>query len=378
MTDPRAQKLFEIAKQSLLGNIVEIENQKFLVAGQNQFKTLWTRDFCHSIRGLVAIGQQDVACSHAQYLLNHLREDGLVPRVVDNHLVQFRVAWQSARTLLTFLPGLKFQAPLKAQYIDEHGSNAMDSNVLLILGALQLGDQFWQRNESKLKTVWNWYQGKFHGGLLQQSAFSDWQDTTRRQGRTFLMNLLYFLAAARLQKKGWNLDLDLTAYKETLQRTFLRDGVYLSQEGYDVVSVEAHLLALESPEFLSDTEKEQLWLNLKKHPLITLDGAIGRCSYPDWPSKDLAWHIKVAQLKNYHGSITWSWIAGLGLKVARLMKDPAMIQKQLDHLEFLLSEGEVLEVYDPYRNLKPWRSWLLSSEHPFSWGAGYVAEALKS
>ena len=372
------KNIYDIAANSLRANIISLPSGKFISAGQNQFLTLWTRDFCHAVRGLIAIGEQDVAKNHLQYLLKSLREDGLVPRVLDNRQVQFRVAWQSFRKLVPVLPKLAFKEPLKAQYIDEHGSNAYDSNVLLILACLQMDEKFWQENEDQLHKVWNWYDDKFQDGLIHQTGFADWQDTTKREGKTFLMNLFYFLAASRLKQRGWSIKTDLNEYKNKIKKTFFDGNVFISMIGYPQVSIEGNLFALESEEFLDADEKKNLWSNLKQYPIIAKDGVIGRCSYPDWPAEDLAWHIKLANLKRYHGSLSWSWLVGLGLNVCTLMKDEAMTKKQLEHIQTLLRrDGEVYEVYDPDLKFAPWGSWLIKSEHPFAWGSGYLVHALK-
>ena len=370
--------ILAIAEKSLQTNIMSLPSGKFVTAGQNQFLTLWTRDFCHAVRGLIAIGEADVAKNHLSYLLKNLREDGLVPRVVDNRVVQFRVAWQSFRKLCPILPKLAFKEPLIPQYTDEHGSNAFDSNVLFMLAVLMLDDSYFAANETELKKVWSWYDDKFRDGLIYQTPFADWQDTTKREGYTFLLNLFYFLAASRLQKKGWEIKINLTHFKTKIHETFFKDGLYISQVGYPQVSVEGNLFAIEASEFLSEDGKISLWEKLKAHQIISLDQAIGRCSYPDWPESDLAWHIKFANLKRYHGSLSWSWLMGLGLKVSKIMKDEKMIAMQMAHIEKILNrDGEVYEVYDPSKNFMPWGSWLIKSEHPFAWGSGYLVEGLK-
>ena len=368
--------ILKIASESLQKNIISLPSGKFVTAGQNQFLTLWTRDFCHAIRGLIALGEVDVAKNHLTYLLNNLREDGLVPRVVDNRIVQFRVAYQSFRKLVPIFPKLAIKEPLRPQYVDEHGSHAFDSNVLVVLSALQLGEEFYKEHEERLKKVWHWYEDKFRDGLIYQAPFADWQDTTKREGHTFLLNLFYFLAASRLQKYGMK-TINLDEYKKKIVETFYKDGLFISQVGYPQVSVEAHLFLLEAEEFLNPSEKKALWEKLKAHPIITLDGAIGRCSYPDWPEEDLAWHIKFANLKRYHGSLSWSWLMGFGLRVATLMDDHEMVRQQTNHIEAILTrDGEVHEVYDPQNNFMPWKSWLLTAEHPFAWGSSYLTEAL--
>ncbi len=373
MSDP----LREIALQSLRRNIVQLPTGKFLTAGQHQFQTLWTRDFCHAVRGLVLAGEDGVAEGHLARLLANLRADGLVPRVLDNYPVQLRVAWQTVRTLVPILPGLAFREPLTPRYIDEHGSNAYDSNVLLLLAAFRMPSEFWRRHQEELRRVWEWYGDKFQDGLVLQPPFSDWQDTTNRAGKTFLLNLLLYLAAARLKERGWEVALDLPTYRQRIIEVFQSQDLFRSLEGSDVISVEGNLLALEAPEFLDREAKVRLWEALKKHPLVTLDGVLGRCSHPDWLSSDLAWHIRLAKLDRYHGALSWSWLAGLGLKVSRLMGDEVFFQRQRAHVERLLTRDDsVVEIYDPERDFRPWGSWLLDAERPFAWGAAYVLDAL--
>jgi hypothetical protein len=373
MTD----NLREIALESLRANIVHLPSGKFLTAGQHQFQTLWTRDFCHAVRGLLLAGEDEVAENHLARLLSNLREDGLVPRVLDNYPVQLRVAWQTFRTLVPKAPGLEFREPLTPRYIDEHGSNAYDSNVLLLLAALRMPLDFWRMHEVGLRRVWGWYEDKFRDGLIHQPPFSDWQDTTKREGKTYLLNLLLFLVATRLKGRGWEITLDLGAYRQRIFDAFLSDNLFRSLEGSDVISIEGNLMALEAQEFLNAEEKRRLWSALNQHPLVTLDGAIGRCSYPDWPSVELAWHIRFANLERYHGSLSWSWIAGLGLKVAQVMGDEDFTLRQQAHLQRLLTrDRSVVEIYDPAEDFRPWRSWLLKAERPFAWGAAYVLDAL--
>lgn len=371
-------KLLEISSNSLRANIIKLPSGKFLTAGQNQFQALWTRDFCHSVRGLLSLGETAVCENHLAFLLKSLRSDGLVPRVLDHLPVQLRVGWQSCRKLVPFFPGLPFREPLYPQYTDEYGSNAYDSNVLVILAALMMSDEFFNRHEFELKMVWDWYEDKFHDELIRQKAFSDWQDTTRREGKTFLLNLFYFVAATRLKKKGWKIENDLTAMKEKMVKFFWNGELFLSLQDQNVVSIEGNLFALECEEFLNPTERGLLWENLKNHFLVTNDHGIGRCSYPEWSKKDLAWHTKAANLQHYHGSLTWSWIAGLGLAVSSQMNDNEFVEIQLRHIERLLGDGpHVSRIYDPENDFQPWKSWPLSSEGSFAWGASYIVHALK-
>lgn len=371
-----------ISSRSLRANILTLPSGHYLTAGQHQFLTLWTRDFCHAVRGLLALDELDTVRDHLSLLLNSLRDDGLVPRVVDNRLVQFRVAWQAGRRLLPFLPTLAFKEPLTPQYVDEHGSRAIDSNLLVLLAALQLKERdeaWWKSHEPKLRRVYDYYQSHMKNGLIFQTPFADWQDSASRQGHAFLTNLFYFLASVRLQKVGWDLAFNGESFRTLLKQKFFVKGIFRSMETHERVSVDGNLFALEAEEFLSSEEKKELWMTLKTHPVVSLSGHIGVCSYPDYSASEIAFHVKLAKLQGYHGHLAWSWLMGLGLKVAVLMKDEDMIQKQLTLIDRVLNrDGEVLEVYAPDKNWQGWESWLVRSERPFAWGSGYLVEGLKS
>lgn len=70
-----AADIAAIAKKSLETNIVRLDNGLFLSAGAHQFKSFWTRDFCFSSRGLLAINRGDVVKNHLTYLINNRRYD---------------------------------------------------------------------------------------------------------------------------------------------------------------------------------------------------------------------------------------------------------------------------------------------------------------
>ncbi len=364
---------FEIASRSLRANILTLPSGKFVTAGQNQFLTLWTRDFCHAVRGLLVLNEDETVRNHLTFLLNSLRADGLVPRVVDNRLVQLRVAWQAARKLLPFLPKLTFKEPLKPQYTDEHGSCAIDSNLLVLMAALRLkdrprGEEWWSEHKTQLERVFHYYDDKFKDGLIFQTPFADWQDSASREGFTFLTNFFYYSVSVRMGK---------TFDKQILKNKFFdkKNGVFKTMVGSDILSVDGNLFVLEHPDFLTISEKKALWENLKATPLLN-DG-IGMCSYPDYARKDLAFHVKFARLDAYHGHLAWSWLMGLGLHVCRLMEDREMERMQRELIDRVLGrDDEVLEIYIPQDQWRGWESWLVRSERPFAWGAGYLVESL--
>ena len=84
-----------IAQTSLETNISYLKAGSFVSAGAHQFRSFWTRDFCLSCKGLLAIGKGDVLKSHLSYLIAHRRSDDLVPLYVDSMTPVTRVVMSS-------------------------------------------------------------------------------------------------------------------------------------------------------------------------------------------------------------------------------------------------------------------------------------------
>lgn len=378
---------FYVAREALLTNIVTLPSGSYLAAGQNQFHSLWTRDFCHSVRGLLIIDRDDVVENHLSVLLQNMRSDGLVPRVLDNRRVQGRVVWQTVRNLFPFLPKLSFNDPLKPEYLDEHGSAAIDSNILLLRAALQFretdrGRGWWGKHEESLKTVHAYYADKFRDGLIYQGPYSDWQDSAKREGPIYLTNLLYFMVCCELQDIGWDLAFNRQQFGAKLIETYMdsRDGLFSTLPGSAHIDLEANLFSLGARDFLDADQKSRLWASLKINLLVSRsEGTMGSCSYPDYPLSQLAWHVKFAKLHGYHGYLAWSWLIGLALKTAILMGDKEQELKQRRLISLILArDNTVLEIYNPRKEWIGWSSRLISAERPFSWGAAYLVDALKT
>ncbi len=122
----------KIAEKSLRTNIVELDSGLFLSAGANQFKSFWTRDFCFSTRGLLAIGEWAVVKNHLDYLITHRREDNLVPLYVDSMNPVHRVIKKSMHRVV----GLKDSTPVKNEikpfYLVNGSYEAIDSNLMVL------------------------------------------------------------------------------------------------------------------------------------------------------------------------------------------------------------------------------------------------------
>lgn len=378
----------KIAEDSLQANILLTQSGPYITAGQNQYKTIWTRDFCYSVRGLLQMGREDIVKNQLQVLISFAREkDGLVPRVIDSVPVQIRVLWNSIRGVLTKrIPNFKFNEPLLPQYMDEHFSPAMDSNILVILGVVRYlkltnDELFWKKNEKSLNHILKFYENKFENGLIKQSKFSDWQDSVRRDDKTFYLNHLYWWACNELESLGLlNIKKSFVEnLKNILCQTFYskHDGIFYSIINHRYYSLDGNLMALESG-LLNRIESENLYKNLKKSALWkgSPNQIPGFNTIPRYPSE---WHhipVKLAGLTGYHDHIYWSWLMGYATAISKKMKDITEYQILRVNLENILIRDQVVsEIYHPH-NLLPWSSHIYRSEAPFSWGASFILDAL--
>lgn len=378
-------ELERIAADSLRENIVELSDGPYLSAGARQFAGFWTRDFAFATRGLHVIGRSDVVRHQLTSLVMHRRpEDGLVPRVLDS----IRPAW--VRVLLAQV-GFKPSRPLDGlhpEYKGEHGTEAEDSNLLVLLAARdyvrRTGDvAWWYTLEHAFVEIFRYYDSKIQDLLVVQGKYGDWQDSVRRNGRTFYLNLLYALALQELEPfAAFDIEPGTAAAVRARIRSVFFDsatGLYRSVAGAPQISVDGNLLALDLGFIEPDSaEGRALYAALRRHPLWTMgDGYPGAVTYPDYVKREVSWTTRLVGLRHYHDRLVWSWLMGLSAKVAIRMGDAAEGARILDRLQKIAKrDGAIAEIYAPKPGLPFFRSKLYRAEIPFSWGAGFVLDAL--
>ncbi len=376
--------LKNFALKALENNTIQLKNGPVLVAGKNQFRSMWTRDFCYAARGLIAMRKFDVVKSHLNFLLNHMREDGLVPRTVDSILPRYRVIRNSIKYLFGVGTIPEITDPLIIEYKDEHGTEAIDSNLLVILTAITYveasNDLEWLiTQEINLKKALHFYDPKFDDGLIVQRKFSDWQDSVKREGKTFYTNLLYWIVCHKLQKHPtFQIDeQSLHSLRENLVHHFydVKSGLFRSILNENYISLDANLFAIEFG--FDGVSHEELYKNLTNHELWTRFSIPGFNTVPNYPTSWRHLAVTLAGLGHYHDEVYWSWLMALSAKVAYRMDDRVSALKILNRLQELsLRDQAIREVYRNEEDLRPWESWLFKSEQDFSWGSGMILDAL--
>ena len=387
--------LLQRAQHSLTANIHQLGDAHYLTAGRYQFRSLWTRDFLWSVRGLVASGNaigRKVIIDQLDRLLRGLdkRPDGfknLLPRVMDSMSTTWRVALSVA--LRRQLP---LKPDLKDELLDQYQGIAFDGNMLAVLTAARHvkshANAWYERNKPTLARLLAFYDA--HRGpnssLLHQPPFSDWQDSVDRRGATFLSNLLYACACEE-HKDDPVFAIDrraLAALRDEIERTFFdeKTQLYRSWADHEQISLDGNLLAIDL-DYLPLERKVALYRNLLAHPLWSSPGGPGFVTWREYEHSDKSFLVRnaVVGLRGYHDSLYWSWLIGLAAKVSTAMiphvpEAGEQAHRLFDRLVHIARrDNGIGEVYrsgdEPFVLTAP----RYRSDHPFSWGAAFVIDA---
>lgn len=378
-------QLLICAEDSLRKNIIETSKGTFLAAGGKQFRTLWIRDFCFSIGGLLLLGEKELVKNQLLLFLENQNAEGLIPRGLDVVNPKIRV--------LAACVGIKSSyfdysdKKLKPEYFGEHGTIAADSNLLTLIGVLRwtefTDDTFFFDQHSKLLSkAFSFLDQLQNEGLLSQASFSDWQDSAKRKGKGFYLNLLYLilLRLSRHSPITWISNEKVKNLTETLFSNFFDSevGLFREKANQKQFSLESQLWCIQENLFSEKVSPAELWSNLKTSPLFS--SFPGHPVWPNYPSREISWSVKLVGLRHYHDELYWSWLLGETLKTARKVGDIDVEKSLVGKLEKIVQrENSIHEIYRlDGENLNVFRTALYRSEAPFSWGASKIIEGLLS
>ncbi len=378
--------LWSVAQKSLEANTVHSDQGPITVAGGHQFKTFWVRDFCYAVPGLMALGLQEQVKNQIKLALHHQAANGLIARGFDVINPKLRVTANSLKFGF-FVDGNYAHKKLQPEFLGEHKTPALDSNLLILLACCQWTDHqqssyFWDNHSSQLQKAFEYVLSqKGDTELIQQPAFSDWQDSAKREGATLYMNLLFLRVLGRLQKNkiSWAMSENIEKWTELLWNRFYDKtcGLFCSQESRAQYSLETQLWAIEENTFKKFISQSQLWANLITSPLW--NPLPGRPVAPDYGPDEISWTTKSVGLTHYHDQFYWSWLMAEALRVSAYMDSEIMCERISKELERLAANHNTIhEVYEMKQVLVPVSRPLYKSEFPFSWGAAKVIEALES
>ncbi|MEO5970404.1 MAG: hypothetical protein ABIQ95_10800 [Bdellovibrionia bacterium] len=385
-----------IASRTLRSNIIPVpfkpidslEQKKYLLAGKNQYHTLWARDLSMSIAGTLLIGETQAARDSLEIFFNLQRADGLLPRVVDNRDIISRVLWG----LIGYPP--HYKAPLRGWFTTENRVISIDSNLILPWAASLYIDK--SKDE---KFASRWFLGMEHAlafieknflveGLVgKQPPFSDWKDSIRRTGRVSFTNALYILALRGAAK--WAKFLGLSAkYTYFLTRSeeatirfrnffWMPDRKILRNfEGNDLLTADANLFAV-AHQILPLNEAKEVMIELRKSPLWS--PVPGAPTWPSYPSSLKSTLVKAIFLHGYHDRLYWLWISALAARAEKAIGNDAEYEQIMNYLaRRIVSDKGIYEVYDAHENdldLRPHVGPIYRADRSFTWSSACYLEA---
>jgi len=360
----RTQALAERCRQSLLKNRLNTPTGHVFPAGHQQFGSLWVRDFCHAVPGLIKANELESVEHQLSYFLKFQREDGLIPRGLD--VVSPKIRVLTALVQAQWLTKNYFQytvKPIRPEYLGEHLTPAFDSNILVALAFEQLrslSPVFYSEAQPALDKALSYYKSFYKDGLFHQPLYSDWLDSLKRSGPQLYFHILLL---KYLKQSGKKLSWLPSHFSQTVFDHFLAEGKWQNE------STEALLWIVADPSLCGELDTEAVWNHLKER------GWGVPLPLQKW--RDVSWTNKFVGLRKYHDGFRWSWLLGETLKIAKKMDRPEV--SEIEHLtaELVLNSGMVSEIYetDEHREVK---TWLYKSEKPFTWGAAKILEALTS
>jgi len=363
-----------IALENLKENIIQHEGKLYIVAGAIQFHTIWIRDFGYCVDILHKLGLDKIIDNTIELYLNHLIKDSkghlYGPKCFDSMNPETRVVNASARH--TFNMHRK-KTPINKldphMYKDSRNAIAIDSNVMICLAALNTN--IYKKHINTLKELLNWYSTKDADGLIIQTGFSDFQDSQRREGVVFNINLMYYVCIKKYKQKGYDLGINLKELKKKIISVFYDPikGIFISQKNEKYICLLDNLLAIKY-KFIP---VKKLYLSLKNSELWSAS-KLKIPGFPTWPhNKDVHIQVKFGYLTDYHNDIYWGWLMAFSAAISFEMDDKKEGHKIYNILEHIaIRDGTLSEIYKPEPNFPIFESSTYSSERPFTMSSCYA------
>jgi hypothetical protein len=383
--------LFEKAKKTAAGNLRSTSEGPAFASGGNQFYSMWVRDFCFSVPGLLAGGFEAEVRNHLRLIYENRNSRHLLPRGIDTVPPQLRVI---IGTLFRFMPSpLRYwdKAKLKPEYLGEHKTPAFDSNLLYLRALCDLQDfkkDSFFLSLQNTKDILSWYDSAWKDGFLDQPAYSDWHDSAKRLGHLLHTQVLYIevVKRLRLQFPGEVFHPELETFEKKTFDTFfdLNVGLFKERLGHRITrpqyALDSHMMILNCSLVFPWMNKPLLYKTLKAHPLWAQNLIPGLPIFPPYREGAVSWTTRIVGLRHYHDGFLWGWLIAESVRTAHLQRDFLEAERITRYFSESLSDepflSEIYEITD--QKLKPVKGFLYRSESPFTWSAGKWLQALQS
>jgi len=381
------QRAWDLVQSELGRNVVKLGDSSLVVAGGHQFHDLWVRDFAMSVGGLLAINREDAVRDTLDLIFSLERDDGLLPRVIDNQNI-------TARTILGSSLGWvqDFSQPLKGWFETENQVLVIDGNAAVPWAAsrylaathdIAAARRWMPAIEKALAFLDRDY---LVGGLIgNQPPFSDWEDSVGRRGRVAFTNELFLLALdgmAGVAELAGQRDRAQEFRERALQfhaafLDFFMDPVHqrlLNFEGDDHWTADANFIAI-AKHLVSFEQGHDLLAGWPEQAR----GVLPRTTWPDYGDAMKDRIVKWVGIADYHDALSWLWIGALAALAQREAGDCGAYWQQMDAMtDLILKKGAVYEIYEPIlleSGLRPVDRTFYRAEQPFTWSSALYLEA---
>lgn len=380
-------ELYKKAQKTIEANILKYPEASFVTAGGNQFKTLWVRDFCYSVPGLLALGYSDLVKKQLQLILEYRHQNGFLPRGLDVMAPQLRVVLNLLFKDLSFYNYPEkysdFKSRITPEYFGEHKTVAFDSNILFVWAYLKYAEKTSDHfiSSEVLVDLLNVYPSYHSDGFFVQPPFSDWQDSACRSEAMLLFQIQFLSVLKKLDPELVK-HAKYTGYEELSHRAqvhFFDHNKYLFFQDKQKQQMSLELYGfIFSEDLFPEIDKARLYFSLKSSSLWSSFLIPGVPVYPSYAGNQISWTTKAVGLGGYHDSFHWGWLIAESLKIAAFAEDDAEVKRIQDFFCKAITDNEFLaEIYiQRGHNLRILKKFLYQSEMPFTWTAAKWIEAL--
>jgi glycogen debranching enzyme len=378
----------KIATQGLKQNVIKVsKDHHYIVAGATQYRSLWAWDFAFASFGAMKIGEAQAVRDSLAIFYDNQRADGLLPRILDHHRLEFRVPLGMIGIILDF------KDPLIAQYKTENGVVSFIPNAMFGWTAsryiLETQDRaFASKYFSRAEKAIQWLD-QFHekGLVCKQEPYSDWEDSVQRTGCVSFTNILYAYSLRGLadwakflgdsKKETFYLE-RYEKFKISFQNMFWdkEKHVFKNFTGDDHLTADTNLLAV-AYGLVDQVQGEEIMKTLRQSPLWI--PYPGRPTSPEYPNSMKSYYPRLTGLAGYHDVIRWGWLTALAAMAEKKMgREDLSTQILEQYSQQVMADGIVCEVYDydeEKKSVTPVKRLIYKSERPFSWSSGMFIEA---
>ena len=361
------KKSYTIAVETLQKNYASFG----ILAGQDHFSDLWTRDACFAAWGALSINNYHQVKHTLLTIIKNTNDEGQVPLRFGAYTFLFKF--------------LGFPTKNQARYIDDKNYSLPTDNNSLFLIALEKYTS--QSKDASLITdyletiesIINWNIHKTKNHLMVETKYAGWADSLKKTGWVLYTNILYIQSLKSYQLLSDHIDSPkskedeiqtaLSRATEQLMERFWNGAYFIDfidQESSEEFSTDGNLLAILF-DIASPNQSKSILTYIMDHSMIK-NGCIDSC-HPKYKKSLIYTPFRFINLADYHNGLYWLWLKCLFIAALAKHPDVHPFDDYLSDLANVINSHQgIYEVYNA--SFKPLNRLFYKSERNFSWSSG--------